>query len=82
MNKEETRVRIGQRVASLRKLARLTQEELAVRAGLQRTHIGRIEDGRYGVNVETLQAIAEALGMTVDLVEPQLADLRVVKMKT
>lgn len=82
MNKEETRVRIGQRVASLRKLAGLTQEELAVRAGLQRTHIGRIEDGRYGVNVETLQAIAEAMGMTVDLVEPQLADLRVVKMKT
>lgn len=82
MNKEETRVRIGQRVASLRKLAGLTQEELAVRAGLQRTHIGRIEDGRYGVNMETLQAIAEAMGMTVDLVEPQLADLRVVKMKT
>lgn len=82
MNKEETRVRIGQRVASLQKLSGLTQEELAVRAGLQRTHIGRIEDGRYGVNVETLQAIAEAMGMTVDLVEPQLADLRVVKMKT
>lgn len=75
MNKEETRTRIGQRVKALRLMAELSQDELAQRAGLQRTHIGRIEGGKYAVNIETLQAIAEALGMTVDIIDPGLQDL-------
>ena len=75
MNKEETRTRIGQRVKALRLMAELSQDELAQRAGLQRTHIGRIEGGKYAVNIETLQAIANALGMTVDIVDTQLVDL-------
>ena len=41
--KQQTRERIGQRVKALRLLAGLSQDELAQRAGLQRTHIGRIE---------------------------------------
>lgn len=73
--KEETRQRIGQRVRALRTQAGLTQQELADRAGLQRTHIGRIEDGAFGSQVETIQQVAEALGMTVDIVDPKLADL-------
>ena len=75
MNKEETRMRIGQRVKALRLLADLSQDELAQRAGLQRTHIGRIEAGKYAVTLETIQAIAEALGMTVDIVDERLRDL-------
>lgn len=70
--KQETRERIGQRIASLRKLAGFTQEELAFRAGIQRTHLGRIESGKYAVTLETLQAIAEALGMVVDIIHPDL----------
>lgn len=70
--KQETRERIGQRIASLRKLAGFTQEELSFRAGIQRTHLGRIESGKYAVTLETLQAIAEALYMTVDIIHPDL----------
>jgi transcriptional regulator with XRE-family HTH domain len=70
--KQQTRERIGQRIASLRKLAGFTQEELAFRAGIQRTHLGRIESGKYAVTLETLQAIAEALYMTVDIIHPDL----------
>lgn len=73
--KQATRDRIGSRIASLRKLAGLTQEELAIKAGLQRTHVGRIEAGRYAVTLETIQAIAEALDMTVDIIDPKLAGL-------
>ena len=73
--KEETRKRIGQRVKALRTMAGLTQQELADRAGLQRTHIGRIEDGAFGSHVETIQQVAEALGMTVDIIDPGLQDL-------
>jgi transcriptional regulator with XRE-family HTH domain len=70
--KQQTRERIGQRITSLRKLAGFTQEELAFRAGIQRTHLGRIESGKYAVTLETLQAIAEALYMTVDIIHPDL----------
>ena len=73
--KQQTRDRIGQRIAALRKAAGLTQEELAIRAQLQRTHIGRIEAGRYAVTLETVQAIAQTLGMTVDIVDPRLEGL-------
>ena len=73
--KQQVRERIGNRIAALRKKAELTQEELALRAGLQRTHVGRIEAGRYAVTLEVVQAIAEALGMTVDIIDPRLEGL-------
>ena len=73
--KQQVRERIGNRIAALRKKAGLTQEELALRAGLQRTHVGRIEAGRYAVTLEVVQAIAQALGMTVDIIDPRLEGL-------
>ena len=73
--KQQTRDRIGLRIMALRKLAGLTQEQLSERAGLQRSHIAKIERGKYAVTFETVQAIAEALGMTVDIIDPKLADL-------
>ena len=73
--KKKTRDRIGFRIATLRKLAGLTQEQLADKAGIQRTHLSRIEAGKYAVALETIQAIAEALGMTVDIVDGRLRDL-------
>lgn len=77
--KQMTRDKIGARVLALRKFAGLSQEELAARSGLQRTHISRIEMGKYTVTLDTLQAIAEALGMTVDIIDPRLADLAPLK---
>lgn len=77
--KQQTRDRIGQRIAALRKLAGMSQEQLALRAGLQRTHISRIEAGKYAVTLETVQAIAEALYMTVDIVDTRLTDLSPLK---
>jgi transcriptional regulator with XRE-family HTH domain len=73
--KQQVRERIGNRIAALRKKAGFTQEELALRAGLQRTHVGRIESRRYAVTFEVVQAIAEALGMTVDIIDPRLEGL-------
>ena len=77
--KQATRDRIGQRIAKLRKFAGLSQEQLSERAGLQRTHISRIEAGKYAVTLETIQAIAEALGMTVDIIDVNLQDLAPLK---
>lgn len=71
--------RIGQRIAALRKLAGLSQEQLSERAGLQRTHVSRIEAGKYDVTGWVLQAIAEALGMTVDIIDTGLDGLAPLK---
>ena len=60
----------------------MSQEELSERSGVQRSHISRIEAGRYAVHVETVQAIAEAFGMTVDLIDPALADMAPLKKLT
>jgi len=80
--KQQTRERIGKRIAALRKLSGMSQEDLALRAGLQRTHVSRIEAGKYAVTLETIQAIAEALYMTVDIIDTSLADLAPLKRLT
>ena len=83
MNKEQQAQRMGQRITALRKLEGISQQELAERAGLTRQHIGRIENGEL-VNVAnvTIQQVAEALGMTVDIIDPKLADLAPLKTLT
>lgn len=73
MANEETknnseRLRIGQRIAELRKEQNLTQTQLAERCGLQQAHIARIEAGRYSVGLDTLAQIADALGMKIDFI--------------
>ena len=83
MNKEQAAQRMGHRITALRKLDGISQQELADRAGLTRQHIGRIEKGELvSVSFVTIQAIAEALGMTVDIVDPALADLAPLKRLT
>lgn len=77
--KQYTRDRIGLRIVTMRKLAGWSQEELARRADLDRGHISRIEAGKYAITIETLQAIAEAFGMTVDIIDPRLRDLAPLK---
>lgn len=62
------RLRIGHRIAELRKKQNLTQIQLAERCGIAQAHIARIETGRYSVGLDTLAQIASALGKTVDFV--------------
>lgn len=64
---EETRHRIGKRIAELRMEQGLNQSQLAERCGLRQHHISRIENGTYCVGLDTLQTIAEALGTNVEL---------------
>ena len=80
--KQQTRDRIGLRIMTLRKMQELSQDELARRAGIQRTHLSRIEAGKYAVTLETIQAIAEALGMTIDIIDERLRDLAPLRVLT
>ena len=80
--KQQVRDRIGLRIASLRKMQGMNITQLADRAGIQRAHLSRIEAGKYAVTVETIEAIAQALGMTVDIVDERLRDLAPVRVLT
>lgn len=68
MNNTQERVRIGQRVAELRKEKGMTQTELAERCGLSQSHIARIERGMYNFQLYTLSQIANALHCKIDFV--------------
>lgn len=54
-------MRIGQRVRSRRYELALSQEALADAAGIDRSHMGKIERGERNVTILSLQKIANAL---------------------
>jgi transcriptional regulator with XRE-family HTH domain len=55
----------GNNVASIRSTKRMTQEQLADRANLDRMTIAFIEGGRRFPRLGTIQAIADALGVSI-----------------
>lgn len=61
MDKEK----LGLRIKELREISSLTQEELAVNAGISRNYISSIENGRYSPSIETLEKIAKVLDVSV-----------------
>lgn len=71
MRNEEERIRMGERIATLRKENGMTQTELAEKTGLQRSHIVRLEQGRYGATIDVLSAIATALNGRVDIIREE-----------
>lgn len=54
-------VRIGQRVRARRRELTLSQEALADAAGIDRSHMGKIERGERNVTILSLAKIANAL---------------------
>jgi len=64
----DARLRIGKRIADLRKSAGMTQEQLATKAGIHQVNLSRIEAGRYAVGLDILDHIAQALGGRVDII--------------
>jgi len=57
----------GQLIEDARKKAHLTQEELAIKVGSNKSYISRIENGKTEPKVSTFYRIAAALGLSVDL---------------
>jgi transcriptional regulator with XRE-family HTH domain len=65
-------VRLGSVFRAVRIRLRLRQAEVARRAGVGRTSIGRIERGRTGsLSVETLMNVASSLEIQLDLIRTQ-----------
>lgn len=68
IERELGRDRIGSEIATLRKRLGKTQQDIADATGIQRNHISRIEQGRFSVGIDTLQAIADALDADIRVV--------------
>jgi transcriptional regulator with XRE-family HTH domain len=56
-------IQFGKNLAHRRKLASLSQEELAVRASLHRTAVGQLERGERVARVDTVVKLAGSLGI-------------------
>ena len=57
---------IGAQVRSLRREHKLTQEQLAEKAGISLSFLGHIERGTRKMSVETLYALSKALDCSAD----------------
>lgn len=64
-----TREDFGKKVEEARIVKRLTQKELADKAGVLQNTISRIENGRFNPGLDILQRIADALGMELGFLE-------------
>ena len=58
---------VGQRVHDAREAAGLSQRELARRMGTSQAAIDRLESGGVGATLTTLQRVATALGLEVNV---------------
>lgn len=57
------------KINEIRKTKKITQAQLAERAGVDRHHISDIENGKMSPTVKTLEKIARALGVqTIELI--------------
>lgn len=63
MEKHPDLVALGKRIRALRKDAKLTQEELAERAGLSANYVGEIERGERNPSALALFALAGGLSV-------------------
>ena len=59
--------RIGRQLAMARRAAKLTQAQAAARAGLDQGDVSRIERGNGNPTFNTLAALAQVVGMEIDL---------------
>lgn len=62
---KDVRRRLGTKLKEWRKIRRLTQEQLAERAGLSYKFIGEIERGRGNPTIDTLSNLSQALALDI-----------------
>jgi transcriptional regulator with XRE-family HTH domain len=64
------RAALGARLRELRHHRNLTQEKLAVAAGMHRTFLTEIETARHSITLDRLHALADALSVTIHQLLP------------
>jgi len=64
--REEFTSKLRERLKEVRKEKKMTQQELAEKAGLHLTYVGHLELGKYHPTVFVMWKIAKALGVSVN----------------
>lgn len=59
-------VRLGTRIRAVRKARGWRQIDLAEHSGIGKNHISELERGSREIGLRNLEAVAEALGLTLD----------------
>ena len=62
---KQAKVRLSKRILNLRKNTRLSQEDLAEKINISRTHMGHIEQGRRSPSLKVMTKIAKALRIKI-----------------
>jgi transcriptional regulator with XRE-family HTH domain len=57
---------LGQRIVEARKKKGMSQEQLATKSEIDRSHMGFIEQGRRKPTLSTLYKIADTLGVSLE----------------
>ena len=65
MPKSSIRKKFGKQLRSLRKDAKLSQEQLGFKANIHRTYIGSVERGEQNVSLNNMHKIAKALKVSL-----------------
>jgi len=61
--KTDVQRRFGERLREIRRKAGLSQEDLALEAGLDRTYISSVERGERNISLQNIAKLANALGV-------------------
>lgn len=64
--RKEFSKRLSERLREVRKDKKLTQQELAEKAGLHLTYVGHLELGKYHPTVFVMWKIAKALNVSIE----------------
>ncbi len=60
-----TKLKLGKKIQKLRKNLDITQEELAEKINLSRTHIGHIEQGRKSPSIKVMEKLSRVLKVKI-----------------
>lgn len=64
--RKEYSTRLSERLKEVRRDKKLTQQELADKAGLHLTYVGHLELGKYHPTVYVMWKVAQALGVSMN----------------
>ena len=59
----DIQITFGNRIRELRQAKGISQEELAEKAGLDRTYISSVERGKRNISLLNIERLAKALGV-------------------
>ncbi len=66
MTQNNILTQFGKNISKLRKFQNLSQEQLAQKSGLHRTHIGMIERAERNITLLNIEKLAKGLEVSID----------------